>query len=156
MKKLIDAIKKALGMDKKSSDTSSSGFTLIELLVVIAVIGVLAAAVLIAIDPIDRLNAARDSRVQQDVASLAKGMEQYAVQNDGTYPTNYNDLVTGGQMKSIPQDPYTNANYTLSGGAAGPIVISGTLRSKKYTATPVWKYTGVNGKSCATTTTGGC
>ena len=53
MKKIIDFIKKLFGSpDKSSSPDSSSGFTLIELLVVIAVIGVLAAAVLIAIDPL--------------------------------------------------------------------------------------------------------
>jgi prepilin-type N-terminal cleavage/methylation domain-containing protein len=159
MKKLIDAIKKALGMDKKSSDSSSSGFTLIELLVVIAVIGVLAAAVLIAIDPIDRLNAAKDSRTQQDIASLAKGVEQYAVQNNGTYPATLDDLRTGGQMKSIPTPP-NGGNYAYNG--ASPAVITGPLFSKKYVnATPTtqnfWKYEGSSGKSCpVNATTSSC
>jgi len=156
MKKIIDAIKKALGMDKKS-DNSSKGFTLIELLVVIAVIGILAAATLIAIDPIDRLNAGKDSRVQQDVASIAQAMEQYAVTNNGAYPTSVqwnaspNILVQNGQLKSLPTQPDGTA-YVYTFSATAP-KISGTLTSKKYTnanpVTAVWKYTAGTGKSCA-------
>lgn len=153
MKKLIDAIKKALGMDKKSSDSSSSGFTLIELLVVIAVIGILAAATLIAIDPIDRLNAGKDSRVQQDVRSIASALEQYAVSNNGVYPTaaQFNAspsiLVTNGQLKAMPVQP-DGSVYVYTYSATAPKV-SGTLSSKKFTGTTTWKYTAGTGKSCA-------
>lgn len=152
MKKLIDAIKKALGMDKKSSDSSSSGFTLIELLVVIAVIGVLAAATLIAIDPIDRLNAGKDSRIQRDIAAIASAVEQYAVQNNGTYPTALTDLsnTTNGQLKAVPVPP-NGGSYEYS--ATGP-TITEPLTSKKYSATPFWKYDGTTGRSCAVANTG--
>ncbi len=48
----------------------SKGFTLIELLVVIAILGILAAVVLVAINPGQRIAAARNSRVKADLASI--------------------------------------------------------------------------------------
>src|SRR5512147_1709815 len=41
---------------------ASEGFTLIELLIVIGIIGFLAAAVLVAVDPVKRIQASRDAR----------------------------------------------------------------------------------------------
>ena len=51
------------------------GFTLIELLVVIAIIGVMMAAVIVAINPTKRLQEARDSNKKQTVAQLATAVE---------------------------------------------------------------------------------
>ena len=51
------------------------GFTLIELLVVIAIIGVLAAVVLLAINPAEMLRKSRDSTRLQDLATLRKGID---------------------------------------------------------------------------------
>ena len=46
------------------------GFTLIELLIVIAIIGFLAAAVLVAVDPIKRIQDSRDARRYSEVNAL--------------------------------------------------------------------------------------
>lgn len=113
MKKLIDAIKKLLGMGDKSSgssDSSSSGFTLIELLIVIAVIGILAAALLIAIDPIDKVKQGNDTKVINDVRSIYDGATRVYTQR-GTFPAN-NDLqaiVDAGELKAVPTVP--NSSY---------------------------------------------
>lgn len=113
MKKLIDAIKKMLGMsDKPSSDSSSQGFTLIELLVVIAVIGVLAAAVLIAIDPIQQLARGRDSGRKTSVSQLGNAMTAYYTARS-TLPTvaqwqtagANQALVQAGEIKVFPAQP---------------------------------------------------
>lgn len=161
MKKIIELIKKLLGSsDSTSSSDSSKGFTLIELLVVIAVIGILAAATLIAVDPVERINAGNDSRVQSDVKAVATASEAYAASNNGLYAAGdfnaaTNTMINAGALKSAPVPPggYTAYTYTLSGT---DIVLTGQLKSQKYTATPVWKYFSSTGRSCATTTSGGC
>lgn len=53
------------------------GFTMIELLVVIAIIGVLAVAVLSAINPIEQINKGRDTRARSDAGELLAASERY-------------------------------------------------------------------------------
>jgi len=59
----------------------SSGFTLIELLVSIAIIGILAAIVLVAINPTKQLNDARDAKRRVDLKTLIDGVYQYQIDN---------------------------------------------------------------------------
>ena len=145
MEKIKEIINKILGKPSDSSDSSDkSGFTLVELLIVIAVIGILAAALLVAIDPIDKINAANDSSAQKDLAGVASALEAYAVTNNGVYPTTLAELVTNGDLRSVPDD------ITWSGG-----VLSVTLTSKKNMADgPVFKYETTSGKKCLVATAG--
>ena len=46
------------------------GFTLIELLIVIAILGILAAAVLVAVNPKKRQDQAKDANIKADVGSI--------------------------------------------------------------------------------------
>ncbi len=55
------------------------GFTLVELLIVIALLGVLAAAVLAAINPLEQANRARDTRVRSDASQLLAAIDRYFV-----------------------------------------------------------------------------
>jgi len=148
---------------------SSKAFTLIELLVVIAVLGILATGVLIAIDPVDKLNAANDSKSQTDIASIANATEAYAVSKSGFYPagpyaTAMNTLVGNGDLKITPVAPsgytYTfdsSPSSCIAGSTCASVVITGTLKSKKYvgTSTSVQRYESSTGKTCqvATATT---
>lgn len=59
------------------SSKLQKGFTLIELLVVIAVLGIMAAIVMIAIDPGTQLARARDAQRKADVRTIANALEQY-------------------------------------------------------------------------------
>ena len=61
----------------KTSPEKGSGFTLVELLIVIALIGVLAAALVATLNPIEQVNKARDSRFKNDAAELLAALERY-------------------------------------------------------------------------------
>jgi prepilin-type N-terminal cleavage/methylation domain-containing protein len=89
------------------------GFTLIELLIVIAVLGVLAAVVLVAIDPFEQLERSRDAGRKSQVGQLASAMQSYIVsQNLSTAPaasTTWEDLLAGGGEIKAALPAITNA-----------------------------------------------
>ena len=58
------------------------GFTLIELLVVITLIGILAVAVLSALNPIEQINKARDASKRADASQLLAAMDRYFASNE--------------------------------------------------------------------------
>ena len=78
------------------------GFTLIELLIVLAIMGVMAAAVLIAIDPAAKINSARDSTIKSDIGQLVNSISAYYVATSA-YPVTLATLVTAGELKSTPK-----------------------------------------------------
>lgn len=61
------------------------GFTLIELLIVIAVLGILAVAVLSAINPIEQINRSRDTGSRSDAEQLLGGIDRFYA-SQGFYP----------------------------------------------------------------------
>lgn len=61
------------------------GFTLIELLIVIAVLGILAVAVLSAINPIEQINRSKDTGSRSDSEQLVSAIERYYA-TSGWYP----------------------------------------------------------------------
>lgn len=110
------------------------GFTLIELLVVIAVLGVLAAGVFVAINPLKRIQDARNAQRKMDLGQIANALEAYYVSHGGKYPSTNSDwcgrpgtyydytqrpancsdswipgLVADGDLKVLPQDPTNKA-----------------------------------------------
>lgn len=61
------------------------GFTMIELLIVIAVLGILAVAVLSAINPIEQINRGRDTGSRGDAEQLLSAIDRYYA-SQGIYP----------------------------------------------------------------------
>ncbi|MFH2085830.1 MAG: type II secretion system protein [bacterium] len=61
------------------------GFTMIELLIVIAVLGILAVAVLAAINPIEQINRGRDTGSRSDAEQLISAIDRYYA-SKGYYP----------------------------------------------------------------------
>jgi len=62
-----------------------SGFTMIELLIVISILGILAVAVLAAINPIEQINRGRDTGSRSDAEQLLSAVDRYYAFN-GYYP----------------------------------------------------------------------
>lgn len=59
------------------------GFTLIEILVVIGIIGILAAIVIVAINPARQFAQARNTQRESDVSTILNGIGQLMVDNKG-------------------------------------------------------------------------
>lgn len=80
------------------------GFTMIELLIVIAVLGILAVAVLAAINPIEQINRGKDTGSRSDAEQLISGIERFYA-TKGYYPwqvsaTDTNSALSWGVMNS--------------------------------------------------------
>ena len=63
-----------------------AGFTLIEILLVIGIIAILAAVVIIAVNPARQFAQARNSQRWSNVNTILNAVHQYAVDNTGTLP----------------------------------------------------------------------
>jgi len=62
------------------------GFTLIELLVVIGIIGILAAIVVIAVNPGRQFAQARNTQRKSDLIGITNSIYQFAAEHDGNLP----------------------------------------------------------------------
>jgi len=105
---------------------NKKGFTLIELLIVIGIIAILAAAIIIAINPGEQFKQARNATRWSHMNSIANGVYSYVISHGGNYPDCILDypatttvsnceanLVTDGHIGGIPQDPSTGENYVI-------------------------------------------
>ncbi len=74
---------------------NQAAFTMIELLIVIAILGILAVAVLAAINPIEQINRGRDTGSRSDAEQLLSAIDRFYAYK-GYYPwvTNPNDTST--------------------------------------------------------------
>lgn len=100
------------------------GFTLIEILIVIAIMAVLAAAIMIAIDPAKRQKQARDAARKSDIGQVANALRAYYTANSA-YPATSGSgsssgltaLTATGDLKLIPLDPLGNEYQYLMFGS---------------------------------------
>ena len=112
------------------------GFTLLEILLVIVAIGILAAIVLIAINPTKQIEAARTAQRRSDLNNIAKAIQQFIIDNAGSYPGALQNIPVGATIglcsatcsnginlssalspiyiASIPVPPDANGQYTVT------------------------------------------
>ena len=85
----------ALWHSAQTQLANNRGFTMIELLIVIAILGILAVAVLSAINPVEQINRGRDTGSRSDAEQLLSAIDRYNA-FAGFYPwqTNPNDPTT--------------------------------------------------------------
>jgi prepilin-type N-terminal cleavage/methylation domain-containing protein len=132
------------------------GFTLIELLVVIAVLGVLAAAIVVAINPVQKINQANDAKVKNDVAQIATAEQSYYTRNQ--YYTGggtaVQDLVNAGELTIQPVAPNGYSAYTIQVNPAGCTTALKTCTSITVVGDVKAPATSGNTKWCFHTSTG--
>ena len=112
------------------------GFTLIELLIVMAILAVLAAVIMVSINPVKRKSQARDVTRKSDIGQLANALKAYYTTNDD-YPSpsglasvsGLTVLRASGDLKLIPLDPVgSEYQYLVSGsGVSSQAAIYGEL-----------------------------
>ncbi len=89
------------------SGKNKRGFTLIEILVVIGIIAVLAAVVLVAINPTRQFKLARDSQRVSNVDSILNAIDQNMAEHGGTF-------MCGSNPTQIPTGPVVMASEDLN------------------------------------------
>lgn len=133
------------------------GFTLIELLIVIAILGILAAAVLVAINPGKRTRQAQDAQRKNDIGALATEVQAYyTAPGAGTYPVDLAVLTLQGYLKQMPLDPTTGLKYlyaTVAGATEASVYA--TLAEPTGAGTRLWCYQTTSGRA-GEVTAGSC
>jgi len=109
------------------------GFTLIELLVVLGILGILAAVLLVTINPIAQLQKGNDARRKSDLEQIQRALELYYQDNgsypasstDGTFTIMYNNASVnwGTQWQpyiaTLPKDPSSTNKYVYYATSTG-------------------------------------
>jgi len=84
---------------KKIKFNKNSGFTLVELLVVIAILGILAAVLLVGINPLEQTRKATDSGLLSKCKEVISAAERYYAFHQAE-PANCAALITAQELKS--------------------------------------------------------
>jgi prepilin-type N-terminal cleavage/methylation domain-containing protein len=104
-------------MQEQELKPQQTGFTLIELVIVIVIIASLAVVVFFALNPVKRLQDARDAHRQADIESVFHAIHQYIV-DKGNLPTG---LVNDGIERQLGTGTAVQCSPITSGSCNVPV-----------------------------------
>jgi general secretion pathway protein G len=108
---------------KKQQRRRNRGMTLIEIMVVITILGLIAAAVGVAVIP--KLDEAKQDTARLDIGSIQSAMKLYYTKK-GKYPdtgTGLRALVDTNNLERVPTDPWGN-EYVYMNEGGKPVIMS--------------------------------
>jgi len=157
---VFTARKKLFSSSTRKQACLFRGFTLIELLIVIAILGILAAAVLVAINPGKRTRQAQDAKRKNDIGALATEIQgYYTAPGSGTYPLSIDVLTAQSYLKQMPYDPTGvggNVKYMYATGTnATEASVYATLSEPTGAYPRLWCWQSTSG-SAQEVATGAC
>jgi general secretion pathway protein G len=94
---------------RASGTSRQRGFTLIELLIVVTLIVVLAGIGLSTYST--SVSRAKEAVLRENLFRLRDSIDQFHA-DKGTYPPDLSALVTGGYLRQVPKDPFTESADT--------------------------------------------
>lgn len=86
--------------------TGAAGWTLVELTIVISLITILAGMALVGYR--NALTRSREAVLKEDLFRMRDAIDQHYA-DKGEYPATLDDLVSGGYLRAVPVDPFTNS-----------------------------------------------
>jgi len=114
-----------------SNKLGQSGFTLIELLVVIGILAILLAITLIALNPTQHFQGARNAQRQSDVTAILDSIYEYESSHSGNQPPSVTSVSTAVPLgalaaKSATSVTFSTPNVTFT-VAAGNTITNGSV-----------------------------
>jgi general secretion pathway protein G len=94
---------------KRSGLALARGFTLIELLIVVTLIVILAGIGLSTYGT--SVKRAKEATLKEDLFRMNEAIDQYHA-DKGSYPQDVASLVSGGYLRQVPKDPFTESPDT--------------------------------------------
>ena len=108
-----------------AKSSAQSGFTLIELLVVIGIIAILAAVVIVAVNPAHQFALARDTQRQANVATILDAIDENTAEHKGVFTCNGTPYVI--DYHDLSATDITRGN--INGGDLAPCLVPDYISS---------------------------
>jgi len=94
---------------RRKAPLHDSGFTLIELMVVASILIILASLGMAQYR--NSVTRAKEATLKEDIFRMHDAIDQYYA-DKGAWPASLEDLVSGGYLRKIPVDPFTQSEST--------------------------------------------
>ncbi len=88
---------------------SAAGWTLVEMLVVISLVVIMAAIAMASYGT--GVTRSKEAVLKEDLFRMRDAIDQFYADR-GEYPAELQDLVGGGYLRSLPEDPFTRSDAT--------------------------------------------